>query len=234
MDGFADRVEAGRLLGQRLAALALADPVVLALPRGGVPVAAEVARALNAPLDLLLVRKIGAPDQPELAVAAVVDGDHPEIVTDEETLGLSGADDAYVQAKAREALKEIARRRALYLEGRPALPLAGKSVVVVDDGIATGTTVRAALKALRNAGAARLVLAVPVAPPDTVAQLRGEVDDLVCLFQPPYFRAVGVHYGDFHQIEDDEVIALLDAVRLSSSSAEGRAAAARFRPGRAT
>ncbi len=147
MDGFADRVEAGRLLGQRLAALALVDPVVLALPRGGVPVAAEVARLLNAPLDLLLVRKIGAPDQPELAVAAVVDGDHPEIVTDEETLGMSGASDAYVQAKAREALKEIARRRALYLKGRAPLPLAGKSVVVVDDGIATGTTVRAALKA---------------------------------------------------------------------------------------
>ncbi|HEX7439024.1 MAG TPA: phosphoribosyltransferase [Caldimonas sp.] len=208
-----DRVEAGRLLAQRLAPLKLVDPVVLALPRGGVPVAAEVARALNAPLDLLMVRKIGAPGQRELAVAAVVDGDRPEIVIDEETLRWSGADRAYVEAEAKRELKEIERRRALYLRGRAPVPLAGKSVVLVDDGIATGTTVRAALKALQRAKAARLVLAVPVAPADTVAQLRDEVDDLLCLSQPAFFRAVGAHYRDFHQIEDDEVIALLDAAR---------------------
>ena len=213
MKTFVDRVEAGRLLGQRLAALKLVDPVVVALPRGGVPVAAEVARALHAPLDLLMVRKIGAPGQRELAVAAVVDGGHPEIVVDEETLRLSGADRAYVDAEAEHELKEIERRRALYLRGRASVALAGKSVVLVDDGIATGTTVRAALKALQRCKAARLVLAVPVAPADTVAQLRAEVDDLVCLSQPAFFHAVGVHYRDFHQIEDDEVIALLDAAR---------------------
>ena len=213
MKPFVDRVEAGRLLGQRLAALRLVDAVVLALPRGGVPVALEVARALHAPLDLLMVRKIGAPGQPELAVAAVVDGDHPQTVVDEETLRLSGADRAYVDAEAAHALKEIERRRALYLRGRVPVPLAGKSVVLVDDGIATGTTMRAALKALQRCNVARLVLAVPVAPADTVAQLRAEVDDLVCLSQPAFFHAVGLHYRDFHQIEDDEVIALLDAAR---------------------
>lgn len=211
MKPFVDRVEAGRLLGQRLAALRLVDAVVLALPRGGVPVALEVARALHAPLDLLMVRKIGAPGQPELAVAAVVDGNHPQTVIDEETLRLSGADRAYVDAEAAHALKEIERRRALYLRGRAPLPLAGKSVVLVDDGIATGTTVRAALKALQRCNVARLVLAVPVAPADTVAQLRAEVDELVCLSQPAFFHAVGLHYRDFHQIDDDEVIALLDA-----------------------
>ena len=211
MKPFVDRVEAGRLLGQRLAALRLVDAVVLALPRGGVPVALEVARALHAPLDLLMVRKIGAPGQPELAVAAVVDGDHPQTVVDEETLRLSGADRAYVDAEAAHALKEIERRRALYLRGRAPVPLAGKSVVLVDDGIATGTTMRAALKALQRCNVARLVLAVPVAPADTVAQLRAEVDELVCLSQPAFFHAVGLHYRDFHQIEDDEVIALLDA-----------------------
>ena len=205
-----NRVEAGRLLGQRLAALKLVDPVVLALPRGGVPVAVEVARALHAPLDLLMVRKIGAPGQRELAVAAVVDGDHPEIVVDEETLRLSGANRAYVDAEAAHALKEIERRRALYLPGRAPVPLTGKSVVLVDDGIATGTTVRAALKALQRSKATRLILAAPVAPADTVARLRAEVDDLVCLSQPEFFHAVGAHYRDFHQIEDDEVIALLD------------------------
>ena len=213
MKPFVDRVEAGRLLGQRLVALRLVDAVVLALPRGGVPVALEVARALHAPLDLLMVRKIGAPGQRELAVAAVVDGEHPQIVIEEETLRLSGADRAYVDAEAAHALKEIERRRALYLRGRVPVPLAGKSVVLVDDGIATGTTMRAALKALQRCNVARLVLAVPVAPADTVAQLRAEVDDLVCLSQPAFFHAVGLHYRDFHQIEDDEVIALLDAAR---------------------
>lgn len=213
MKTFVDRVEAGCLLGRRLAALKLVDPVVLALPRGGVPVAAEVARALHAPLDLLMVRKIGAPGQRELAVAAVVDGGDPQIVVNVETLRLSGADRAYVDAEAKHELKEIQRRRALYLRGRAPVPLAGKCVVVVDDGIATGTTVRAALKALQRSKAARLVLAVPVAPADAVAQLRAEVDDLVCLSQPAFFRAVGAHYRDFHQIEDDEVIGLLDAAR---------------------
>lgn len=208
---FSDREEAGRELGRHLSAFALTDPVVLALPRGGVPIGAEVARALHAPLDLLMVRKIGAPWHPELAVAAVVDGASPQLVIDDETFAASGADRAYVDEAARRELKEIERRRALYMKGRSPMPLAGKSVVVVDDGIATGTTVRAALKALRQQRVARLVLAVPVGPIETVRQLRRDVDDLVCLMQPEFFQAVGYHYRDFHQVDDEEVMASLEA-----------------------
>lgn len=213
MRRFADRAEAGRLLAREVAALRLSDPVVLALPRGGVPVAAEVARVLRAPLDLLMVRKIGAPLQRELAVAAVVDGAAPDIVIDHETAAWAGADEDYIDAQARLQLQEIERRRAVYLRGRAPQPLAGKSVVLVDDGIATGTTVRAALKALHRQRPARIVLAVPVAPPDTLRRLRDDADVIVCLRQPEAFNAVGVHYDDFHQVEDDEVIACLDAAQ---------------------
>jgi putative phosphoribosyl transferase len=210
---FADRAEAARALAQRLAAMHLAAPiVVLALPRGGVPIAAELARVLHAALDLVLVRKIGVPWQRELAVAAVVDGEKPEIVIDDEVLRLSGVDRDYIETQALIELKEIERRRRVYLRGRAPLPLAGATAVVVDDGIATGTTVRAALKALRRRQPARLVLAVPVAPHDTVLALRGEVDDLVCLAEPEPFHAIGLHYVDFHQVSDDEVMAALDAV----------------------
>jgi putative phosphoribosyl transferase len=211
IDVFANRTDAGRLLARRVLALKVADPVVLALPRGGVPVAAEVARALHAPLDLLIVRKIGAPGDPELAVAAVVEGS--EVVIDRESLEWTGATDAYVERQANEELREIARRRAVYLRGRPALSVKGKTAVLVDDGIATGTSVRAALRALRSKGPACLVLAIPVAPPEVVAALRGEVDDLVCLSQPLHFRAVGVHYADFHQVGDDEVIDIMERAR---------------------
>jgi putative phosphoribosyl transferase len=208
---FADRIEAGRALAARLAARPWPGRlVVLALPRGGVPVAAEVALALRAPLDLLLVRKIGAPWQPELAVAAVVDGSSPEIVYDDRTCALTGVDRGYVERRAREELQEIERRRRIYLGSRPSVPLAGATVFVVDDGIATGTTVRAALKALRRQHPARVVLAVPVAPADTLAVMRGEADEVVCLRQPEPFHAVGLHYRDFHQVGDDEVVQALD------------------------
>ena len=210
---FADRTEAGRALGHRLAGMDLPKPVVvLALPRGGVPVAAEVARTLDAPLDLLLVRKIGAPWQRELAVAAVVDGDPPDIVVDELTSRLSGVDDAYIQREAGREMREIERRRDVYLRGRAPLPVAGATVVVVDDGVATGTTVRAAMKALRRRQPARLVLAVPVAPADTVAALSQEADEVVCLAQPEPFHAIGLHYADFHQVPDEEVLAVLDSL----------------------
>ena len=209
---FANRTEAGRALARRLAGMHLAGPlVVLALPRGGVPIGVEVARTLAAPLDLLLVRKIGAPGQRELAVAAVVDGPEPQIVYDEETMALTGADREYIASERREALREIERRRRVYLRGREPLPVAGATVIVVDDGIATGTTVRAALQALRRRHPARLVLAVPVAPADTLAQLGPEVDDIVCLARPEPFHAIGEHYVDFAQLEDDEVVAALDA-----------------------
>lgn len=208
-DAFRDRTEAGRELADAVVQLALRDPIVLALPRGGVPVAVEVARRLGAPLDLLLVRKIGAPRQPELAVAAVADGDPPVLVVDEETSSLSAAPRDWIEARARQEQWENERRRRIYLRDRPRPAVEGRDVVLVDDGIATGTTVRAGLKALRTCRPARLVLAVPVAPPETAAALRALVDDLVCLAQPPGFRAVGAYYRHFDQVSDDEVIDLL-------------------------
>ncbi|MDP1646597.1 MAG: phosphoribosyltransferase [Rubrivivax sp.] len=207
---FATRTEAGRALARRLVAAAYPPPVVvLALPRGGVPVAAEVARALGAPLDLLLVRKIGAPWQPELAVAAVVDGNPPDIVVDETTSRLTGVDRHYIDEQAAQEMREIERRRGVYLRGRTPVPVAGATVIVVDDGVATGTTIRAAMKALRRRHPARLVLAVPVAPADTLVELQAEADEVICLAQPEPFHAIGLHYGDFHQVSDAEVLAAL-------------------------
>jgi putative phosphoribosyl transferase len=169
---FDNRAHAGRLLARQLAALALHQPVVVALPRGGVPVAAEVAAALRAPLDVLLVQKIGAPTQPEVAVAAMSDGAEPHLEFDEETLAQSGTSRDDVLARASQHLQEIERRRALYLEGRPPLDIKGRTVVLVDDGVATGTTARAGIRALRERKPRRVVLAVPVAPASALPALR--------------------------------------------------------------
>ena len=211
------------MLAAALVKRRLSDPIVVALPRGGVPVAAEVARALHAPLDLLLVRKIGAPGQPELAIAAVSEGTPPSVVVDEETLGWSGADREYVARVAHEQVKEIERRRHAYLRGAPRLPLAGRTVVLVDDGLATGSTARAALQAIQRQHPSRVVLAVPVGAAQTVQQLSGAVDELVCLLQPEFFGGVGDHYADFHQVSDAEVIALLDAAQSMHGTASPRA-----------
>jgi len=215
---FADRVEAGRQLGARLVALNLAHPVVLALPRGGVPVGLEVARALQAPLDLLLVRKIGVPWQPELAVAAVMDGAEPVVVVERHVQAEAGVKQEYINERARQELAEIERRRRSYLADRAPVAVAGRTAIVVDDGIATGTTMRAALQGLRRRSPARLVLAVPVAPPDTIDELRKEVDDVVCLAQPSFFGAIGYFYRDFHQLSDDEVIALMRQAPTAEST----------------
>jgi putative phosphoribosyl transferase len=184
-------------------------PVVLALPRGGVPVAAEVARALRAPLDLLMVSKIGVPGQPELALAAVVDGAQADVVIDPRLQEYVPRWAGYIEQQKARALREIERRRAVYLAGRPAVAVGGRTVIVVDDGIATGTTIRAALHALRRRDPARLVLAVPVAPREVIDRLRPLVDDLVCLSEPSLVQAVGLHYADFHAVDDDEVLAAL-------------------------
>lgn len=209
---FADRVAAGRLLAAALR-LHLNDGalVVLALPRGGVPVAAEVARAYQAPLDLLLVHKIGAPGRSEYAVGAVADGTPPRVITDEVACRMLGVEKNYLDAEARKAWLEIERRRERYLAGRPPLPLAGATVVVVDDGIATGTSMRAALGALRQREPARVLLAVPVAAREALAELRTLVDEVVCLATPEPFTAVGCHYREFRQVGDDEVLALIRA-----------------------
>ncbi|WP_229426555.1 phosphoribosyltransferase [Microvirga alba] len=201
----------------------LPNPVVLALPRGGVPVGFEIAKALKAPLDLLLVRKIGLPAQPELAAAAVVDGERMDIVLNEEVVSWAGLDNETIEALARKELKEIERRRKAYLSNRPAVSVAGHTVIVVDDGIATGTTVRAALKALAKRGAKHLVLAVPVAPTDTVMSLRGLVDDVVCLATPQTFFGIGEFYRDFHQLSDEEVLHYLrNASTLSGTDEMAR------------
>ncbi len=206
---FTNRQDAGRRLAQRLLPFKDRHPIVLALPRGGVVVGAEVAAALDAPLDVVLVRKIGAPWQPELAVGAVVDGTPPMLVINRDIAGQFGLGEEYFETEARRQIEEIERRRRLY--GSHQAPVAGRTAIVVDDGIATGATVRAALRALRQAGPAHLVLAVPVAPPDTIAALRAEVDEIVCLEMPAQFGALGFFYEDFTQVSDEEVIALLDA-----------------------
>lgn len=209
--GFASRAEAGRLLAERLEKRHFERPVVLALPRGGVPVALEVAQALKAPLDLILVRKIGVPWQPELAAAAVVDGERRELVLNKEVMALTGVHKDEIERLAEKQLAEIERRRAIYLKDRPPVPVAGMTAIVIDDGIATGTTAKAALQALRKRGPKRLVLAVPVAPPDTIEELRPLVDEIVCLEQPEPFFAIGSFYRDFHQVEDEEVVEMLAA-----------------------
>lgn len=209
---FRDREEAGRLLAGRLARLELSDAVIYALPRGGVPVAVEIARRLNAPLDLLLVRKIGAPGQPELALGAIIEGDTAASVVNDDVRTLTGADPAFLEAAVTRELAEIERRRQVYLGGRARLSPQGRTAIVVDDGLATGATARAGLRALRRQGAKRLILAAPVAPPDTLAALASEVDEVVCLETPQPFYGVGAFYADFHQIGDEEMMAGLRSV----------------------
>lgn len=210
---FADRAEAGRRLARRLLHLKDKRPVVLALPRGGVPVGFEVASALGAPLDLVLVRKIGAPYQEELAIGAIANGEHPELVTSDELVAGIGVSKIYLEQTKAAALREIERRRHAYLGDRPPVDVTGCTAIVVDDGIATGATMQAALRATRRRKPAHLVLAVPAAPPDVIARLRAEVDEAVCLETSKNFFAVGQFYRSFKQLSDDEVIALLEKAR---------------------
>lgn len=206
---FIDRIDAGRQLAKALARYKAQRPVVLALPRGGVPIAAEVATALDAPLDLILVRKIGVPFQPELAMGAVVDGAEPVIVRNEEVIQLCRVSETDFNAIRDEQLTEIERRRKLYLGDRPHPQLSGRTVIVVDDGIATGATTRAALRAIRMRKPSKLVLGVPVAPTETLKKLREEADDTVCLEDYEEFGAIGLFYSDFRQVSDTEVIEIL-------------------------
>lgn len=210
---FLDRQDAGERLAEELLHLKQERPVVLALPRGGVPVAFEVAKALQAPLDLLMVRKLGAPGHAEYGIGAVIDGSDPQVVLNEEAMRIVRPTPEYVEEETQRQLVEIERRRARYFAGREPIPIAGRTVIVVDDGIATGGTVRVALKALRKANAARIVLAVPVAPRDTLDSLHDDADEVVCLSTPTDFRAVGLHYANFDQTSDAEVMQCLSAAR---------------------
>lgn len=206
---FRDRTEAGQKLAAELRGLGLRNPVVLALPRGGVPVAAEIARALKAPLDLLIVRKVGAPGNPELAVAAMVDGDPPDLVLNRGIVEAYGLDDAGLRMLTDRERPELERQRHVYRAGRPPIPVADRTVILVDDGAATGTTMKVAIRALKRRSPRGIVIALPVAPPATLEELGREADKVVCLSQPARFLALGYHYRDFPQLTDDEMIAML-------------------------
>jgi len=206
---FADRVDAGRQLGMELRRRRWESPVVLGLPRGGVVVAAEVARALAAPLDVVVVRKIGAPGRPELGLGAVADGDEPLALVNDELIASLRVPGEHLRQETARQLMEVRRRQSLLRNGRPAIVLHDRTAIVVDDGIATGGSMRAALRMVRRASPRKVVLAVPVAPPETLAELAPDADEIVCLVTPPDFVAVGRFYWDFRQTTDDEVIALL-------------------------
>jgi putative phosphoribosyl transferase len=208
---FQDRAEAGRRLATKLVHLKGQDAVVFALPRGGVPVAEPIAAMLRAPLDLILARKIGVPRQPELAMGAVADGGSPVVVRNEDVIAMAGVDEAAFDAASRRELREIERRRRRYLgTTRAPCEAEGRVAIVVDDGVATGATTRAALRAIRARRPKTLILAVPVAPPDALEALKGESDETICLEVHADFGAIGYFYADFHQLDDDEVIAILD------------------------
>ncbi len=210
---FQDRKEAGQRLAAALGRYKSQDCIVLALPRGGVPVAAEVADALHAPLDLILVRKIGAPWHPELAVGAVVDGDAPTVVQLPQVMRMSGTSQQEFDAVCKRERAEIERRRKHYFGDVPPLDPKGKVAIVIDDGIATGATMRAALEATRRRAPKKLILAVPVASQEALEDLTRDADEIICLESPEPFRAVGIHYRNFDQTSDEEVIATLARLR---------------------
>ncbi|HLU65723.1 MAG TPA: phosphoribosyltransferase [Kofleriaceae bacterium] len=208
---FQDRRSAGRLLGQALRGHAADAPLVLGLPRGGVPVAFEIASALGAPLDVWVVRKLGVPFQPELGMGALAEG--PALYLDRELIAQLGLGDEQVLAVARREQMELERRVARFRRGAPPPDVRGRTVIVVDDGIATGGTTRAAIEGLRARGAGRVVLAVPVASPDVIDRFRSVADEVVCLAMPRHLMAIGAWYDDFRQVSDEQVLDLLEAAR---------------------
>ena len=216
---FRDRVEAGVLLGRELAQRVKSsdDPMVLALPRGGVPVGYEIARALEAPLDVFIVRKLGVPGHEELAMGAIASGGVR--VMNEEVLNyLPRLSDRDIDAVAAREQVELERREKSYRGNRPPLDVSGRTVIVVDDGLATGSTMRAAVRALRRMNPRAIMVAVPVAAPSTCQEFRAEVDEIVCLHTPEPFNAVGLWYEDFSQTTDEEVHALLDAANRAEAT----------------
>ncbi len=217
---FADRVDAAEKLVAELPEVDPESAVVLALPRGGVPIGAVIAEALGIPLDVLIVRKIGAPGQRELAVGAVSGTGTLQITTNDDVAAVFGLSHEDIGRLAESERGELERRNARYRGDRPAVPLAGKTVILADDGIATGATVRSALRLVAKQGAARVILAVPVAPASVLKALEREADDIVCLATPKPFLAVGAHYMDFRQLSDEEVVATLAALAARQAEPE--------------
>jgi putative phosphoribosyl transferase len=212
---FADRIDAGRRLAKRLLPYLDEDVVVLGLPRGGVPVAFEVAKALEAPLDVIIVRKLGVPFQPELGMGALGEGD--VVILNQDVLRMARVSDEELAAVQDREQVELERRVQRYRGDRPRVPLTGRTAIIIDDGIATGSTARAACHVARALGASRVVLATPVAPPHTASDLRSDADEVICLETPDFFAAIGQFYGDFSQTSDDEVITLLGRAWATAS-----------------
>jgi len=207
---FANRAEAGRRLARKLDHLAKDAPVIFAMPRGGLPVAAEIAAGLRAPIELVFVRKIGAPSQPELAIGAVVDGADPVLILHDDIISRYGIPQQYIEQARQTALNEIERRRKIYARDKKTLRVRGRTIIIVDDGIATGASIEAALKAMRTQAPKHIVLAVPVAAAGTIARLQPLVDEIVCLETPDDLRAIGFYYRDFRQLSDAEVLKILE------------------------
>ncbi|MFZ5616284.1 MAG: phosphoribosyltransferase [Pseudomonadota bacterium] len=207
---FDNREAAGAALAKRLLHFSNEHPIVYALPRGGLPVAAGVADALGAPLDIILVRKLGAPGHSELAIGAIVDGATPSVILHRSLIDELGVNEEFLEAAKRTALEEIERRRAVFLLNRKPVPPNGRVVIIVDDGLATGATMEAALAAMRKAGAKRVIVAVPVAPTDTAERFRKLADEFVCLETPALFWSVGNQYRSFPQLTDSDVIDILN------------------------
>jgi predicted phosphoribosyltransferase len=215
---FRDRAEAGRLLASKLTEYAnRPDVLLLALPRGGVPVGYEVAKVLNVPLDVFLVRKLGVPGHEELAMGAIASGG--VIVLNDDVVHALRIPQSLIDRVAQREQQELERREKAYRGDRPQPDVQGKTVILVDDGLATGSTMRAAIRALRQRGPAKIVVAVPAASPDTCAEFRGEVDEIVCALTPEPFYAVGLWYEDFSQTSDQEVSDLLERSMRGRSQA---------------
>jgi len=211
---FTDRVEAGKRLASALTDFDGKNGIVLAIPRGGVVVGYEIAKALSLPLDVIIPRKIGAPDNPELAIGAMTEDG--TIILDDNLITYIGVQRDYIKAESERQKHEIERRLKLYRQNEPYPSLKGLDVIIVDDGIATGSTMKAALASVKNRGASTVTVAVPVGPPSTIKELKKQADRVVCLYAPEYFQAIGQFYTDFNQTTDEEVIQLLKQSKQKS------------------
>lgn len=213
---FKDRAEAGQVLANQLSKYADQNPLVLGLPRGGVPVAFEVAKALKAPLDVYIVRKLGVPGHEELAMGAIASGDVR--VLNESVIKPLRISEDEIETETRKEKEELKRREALYRSGQPPLDVTNRTVLLVDDGIATGSTIKAAIASLKKQKATRIIVAVPVAPPSTIEELKNEVDEVVCVSTPEFFMAISVWYDEFPQTTDEQVRELLQKAEMGEEA----------------